>query len=186
MSTSAVDVSLHPLLAQRWSPRGFDRQHVLSDADLDILLEAARWAPSSGNSQPWRFLVGRRGDTVHGGLVRHLAPGNQLWAPDAAGLILTAAARTDDEGRELPHAWYDTGQAVAHLTIQAEVLGLAVHQMAGFDREGVRQEFGLASGLEPVTMLAVGRFDPDAALPEPLWSRERAPRQRRPVREILL
>jgi nitroreductase len=178
--------SVHPLLAQRWSPRGFDPEHVLSDADLHLLLEAARWAPSSNNSQPWRFVVSRRGDAVHPRLVKHLVPGNQLWAPQASALLLAAAATVRDDGKVLGHAWYDTGQAVAHLSIQAGALGLAVHQMGGFDRDGVRAEFDLPAHVEPIAMVAVGRYDPEAALPEPLWTRERAARERREIREILL
>jgi nitroreductase len=184
--TGGAELAVHPLLAQRWSPRGFDTEHVLSDEDLYTLLEAARWAPSSGNSQPWRFLLGRRGDAAHERLVKHLAPGNQLWAPTASLLFLAAAATVDEEGRHLGHAWYDTGQAVADLTVQATALGLAVHQMGGFDAAGMAAEFGLPETIEPVTMVAVGRFDPDAELPEFLWNRERAPRERRPVSEILL
>jgi len=181
-----TDAALHPLLAHRWSPRGFDAQHVLSDADLHTLLEAARWAPSSGNSQPWRFVVSRRGDAVHFRLVKHLVPGNQLWAPAASALLLAAAATVRDDGKPQIHAWYDTGQAVADLSVQAGALGLAVHQMGGFDRDGVRAEFALPAHVEPIAMVAVGRYDPEAALPEPLWTRERAPRERRPLQEILI
>src|SRR5580704_15117262 len=126
---AVTDAPLDPLLAHRWSPRGFDTQHVLSDADLHTLLEAARWAPSSGNSQPWRFVVSRRGDETHPRLVKHLGPGNQLWAPTASMLMLAAALTVRDDGKVLAHAWYDTGQAVAHLTVEAASLGLAVHQM---------------------------------------------------------
>jgi nitroreductase len=183
---AVTDAPLHPLLAHRWSPRGFDPEYELSDADLHTLLEAARWAPSNGNSQPWRFVVSRRGDEIHPRLVKHLMPGNQLWAPSASMLMLAAAATVRDDGKVLAHAWYDTGQAVAHLTVQAGALGLAVHQMGGFDREGIRAEFALPAHVEPIAMVAVGRYDPDAPLPEPLWTRERAPRERRPVREILL
>src|ERR1700742_4440811 len=98
---AVTDAALHPLLAHRWSPRGFDPAHVLSDADLHALLEAARWAPSSNNSQPWRFVVSRRGDAVHPRLVKHLVPGNQLWAPSASALILAAAATVRDDGKVL-------------------------------------------------------------------------------------
>ncbi|HEX3827711.1 MAG TPA: nitroreductase family protein [Sporichthyaceae bacterium] len=183
---AVTGAELHPLLAHRWSPRGFDPQYTLSDADLHTLLEGARWAPSSGNSQPWRFVVSRRGDEIHPRLVKHLVPGNQLWAPSASMLMLAAALTVRDDGKVLGHAWYDTGQAVAHLSIQAGALGLAVHQMGGFDRDGVRAEFALPAHVEPIAMVAVGRYDPEAALPEPLWSRERAPRERKAVSEILL
>ncbi len=103
-------------------------------------------------------------------------------------LMLAAALTVRDDGKVLGHAWYDTGQAVAHLTVEAAALGLAVHQMGGFDREGVRAEFTLPAHVEPIAMVAVGCYDPEAPLPEPLWSRERAPRERKagPCEEILL
>src|SRR6201997_5068740 len=82
---------VHPLLAERWSPRGFDRAHELDDVALTALLEAARWAPSAQNSQPWRFLVTRRGEEAHARLLAALAPGNQAWAGAASALILVAA-----------------------------------------------------------------------------------------------
>lgn len=176
--------SLHPLLAGRWSPRGFDAGYDVTDDDLVTMLEAARWAPSAANSQPWRFLVGRRGDSTFAAIVDLLAPGNQIWAPRAS-LLLVAIADTGS-GSTAPWAVYDTGQAVAHLSVQAEELGLAVHQMGGFDASGVATRFGLAPELKPVSVVAIGRLDPDADLPEPFHERERAPRERRPLSELLI
>lgn len=175
---------LHPLLAGRWSPRGFDAMYDLTDTELTTLLEAARWAPSAANSQPWRFLVGRRGDATFGAIVELLMPGNQAWAPRASLLIVAVADTT--ESPMAPWALYDTGQAVAHLSVQAEELGLAVHQMGGFDAVGIRERFSLAPELKPISAVAVGRLDPAADLPEPLFERERAPRERRPLSELLL
>ena len=157
--TASTAVSVHPLLAERWSPRGFDRAHEIGDEALAALLEAARWAPSAGNSQPWRFLVTRRGEPAHDQLFTALAPGNQAWAGAASALILVAARTADDDGRPQPWALYDTGQAVAALVTQAQADGLAVHQMGGFDTDAVRAGFGLADGLTPVVVLAVGRQD---------------------------
>ena len=175
---------LHPLLAGRWSPRGFDADHEITGADLTALLEAARWAPSAANSQPWRFLVGRRGDATFDAIVELLAPGNQPWAPRASVLIVAVADTT--ESPMAPWAEYDTGQAMAHLSVQAEALNLAVHQMGGFDAAGVVTRFGLAPELKPISVVAVGRLDPAADLPEPYLVRERAPRERRPLSELLL
>jgi nitroreductase len=177
-------VRLHPLLAGRWSPRGFDRHHVLSDDELHTVLEAARWAPSAANSQPWRFLVGRRGDATFARIVELLMPGNVPWAQHASALIVAISDTTQES--TAPWALYDTGQAVAHLSVQAEELGLAVHQMGGFDAAGVVERFGLAPALKPIAVVALGRLDPDAELPEPYYERERAPRERRPVSELLL
>jgi len=118
--TASTTVPVHPLLAERWSPRGFDRAHELGDDSLTALLEAARWAPSAQNSQPWRFLVTRRGDQARDRLFAALAPGNQAWAGAASALVLVAARTADDDGRPQSHALYDTGQAVAALVTQAQ------------------------------------------------------------------
>jgi nitroreductase len=184
--TATTTVPVHPLLAERWSPRGFDRAHELGDDSLTALLEAARWAPSASNSQPWRFLVTRRGDETHGRLFAALSPGNQAWAGAASALVLVAASTAGDDGRPQPWALYDTGQAVAALVTQAQADGLAVHQIGGFDTAGVRAEFGLDDSLTPVVVVAIGRRAGAADLPEPLASRETAPRARRPVGDLLL
>jgi len=184
--TASTTVPVHPLLAERWSPRGFDQAHELGDDGLTALLEAARWAPSAQNSQPWRFLVTRRGESAHDRLFAALAPGNQAWAGRASALILVAARTADDDGRAQPWALYDTGQAVAALVTQAQADGLAAHQMGGFDTDAVRTGFGLGEALTPVVVLAIGRHDEDAGLPEPFAARETAPRTRRPLRDLLL
>src|SRR5438552_2201099 len=109
---ATTQVPLHPLLAQRWSPRAFDADHALPEPTLTALLEAARWAPSANNTQPWRFLVARRGDRDFATLVGLLAGGNQVWAKSASVLILVVAETTDETGAARSHAFYDTGQAV--------------------------------------------------------------------------
>jgi nitroreductase len=184
--TASTTVAVHPLLAERWSPRGFDRAHEIGDEALAALLEAARWAPSAQNSQPWRFLVTRRGEPAHDRLFAALAPGNQAWAGAASALILVAARTAGDDGRPQPWALYDTGQAVAALVTQAQADGLSVHQMGGFDTDAVRAELGLGENLTPVVVLAVGRHDSEAGLPEPLAAREAAPRTRHPLGDLLL
>jgi nitroreductase len=184
--TASTTVPVHPLLAERWSPRGFDRAHEIGDEALAALLEAARWAPSAQNSQPWRFLVTRRGEPAHDRLYAALAPGNQAWAGAASALILVAARTAGDDGRPQPWALYDTGQAVAALVTQAQADGLSVHQMGGFDTGAVRAELGLGVDLTPVVVLAVGRHDSEAGLPEPLAAREAAPRTRHPLGDLLL
>lgn len=171
-------VPVHPLLARRWSTRAFDETRPIPERTLLALLEAARWAPSANNSQPWRFFVARRGEQAFGTLFDALAPGNQAWAGRAAALVLVLA----DAPADRPWALYDTGQAVAHLTVQAEAEGLAVHQMGGFDASAV----GAPEGLTPVVVLALGHRDDTAELPEALAAREHAPRVRRPLAEIVL
>lgn len=184
--TAATSVPLHPLLAQRWSPRGFDEGATIGDETLQALLEAARWAPSANNSQPWRFLVTRRGEPGFDRLHALLMPGNRSWAASAGALVLVAAQTADEAGRPRPWAWYDTGQAVSALTVQAQHEGLSVHQMGGFDADGVRDSCGLAASLDPVVVLAVGRRDHEPNLPEQLAARERAPRTREPLEALLL
>ncbi|GII77974.1 hypothetical protein Sru01_29560 [Sphaerisporangium rufum] len=179
-------VPVHPLLAGRWSPRGFDPAHELDDHALLALLEAARWAPSAVNSQPWRFAVARRGEPAFAELLAALAPGNRSWAHTAGALVLVAARTTDAQGRSLPWAHYDAGQAVAALTLQAGHDGLSVHQMGGFDAAATRRVLGLPDTLAPLVILAVGRHDPRADLPAPLAERERAPRTRLPLADLLL
>jgi nitroreductase len=184
--TAETAVPVHPLLAERWSPRGFDVAHEISDGSLAAVLEAARWAPSAGNSQPWRFLVTRRGEEGHGRLFAALAPGNQAWAGAASALILVAARTAGEEGQPQPYALYDTGLAVAALVTQAQADGLAVHQMGGFDTAAVRSEFSLDDSLTPVVVIAVGLPDAGADLPAPLAARETAPRTRHPLGDLLL
>lgn len=177
---------LHPLLAERRSTRAFDASHALRPEELATLLEAARWSPSAGNSQPWRFGVATRGSAAYDGLFASLAPGNQAWAGNASALVLAAAVTTASDGSPLPWAHYDTGQAVAHLTVQAQALGLDVHQMGGFDRDAAAAVFDLAVGIEPLVVVAVGAHDAELTLPEPFASRGNAPRNREPVDELLL
>jgi nitroreductase len=182
---ASTSVPVHPLLAERWSPRGFDRSHELGDEALTALLEAARWAPSSRNSQPWRFLVTRRGEEAHDRLFAALAPGNRAWAGAASALVLVAARTVGDNGRPQRFALYDTGGAVAALVTQAQADGLAVCQIGGFDSAAARAEFGLDDTLTPVVVLAIGRHS-TADLPEPLAAHDAAPRIRRPLGDLLL
>src|SRR3954447_865050 len=113
-------------------------------------------------------------------------PGNRSWAHAASALVLVAAQTADETGRSRPWALFDAGQAVAALSVQAEADGLSVHQMGGFDADAARNEFDLEEALTPLVVLAVGRRDPDAQLPEPLAARERAPRSREPLQALML
>lgn len=184
--TAATAVPVHPLLAGRWSPRSFDPAAELTDDVLTGLLEAARWAPSANNTQPWRFLVTRRGEAAFDRLLTVLNPGNQAWAGAAGALLLVAAETVDATGRPRPWALYDTGQAIAALSVQASHEGLAVHQMGGFDPDAARTRFGLPPTVTPLVVVAVGRHDPARELPEPLAARELAPRTREPLNALLL
>jgi nitroreductase len=184
--TATTSTPLHPLLADRWSPRAFDPTARLTGQQVGALLEAARWAPSAANSQPWRFLLAPRGSADFDRIFATLAPGNQAWAGAASALVVVAAATVDDSGTPAPWALYDTGQAVAHLSTQASHEGLSVHQMGGFDPAAVAQVFELDAALTPIVVLAIGNRSDVAGLPEPLAARETAPRTRLPLEHLML
>ncbi|SER25053.1 nitroreductase family protein [Lentzea albida] len=181
---AATDVPVHPLLSARWSSRAFDPAHELGDDQLTALLEAARWAPSASNTQPWRFAVARRGTAEHGAVLGTLAGGNQVWARDASALVVVAARTTGTDGAAQPWAVYDAGQAVAHLSVQAQAEGLAVHQMGGFDRDGLTSV--LPGDVTPLVVVAVGLRDEPTRLAESLAERETAARVRLPLDALLL
>jgi nitroreductase len=187
VSKSAVTaVPLHPLLAERWSPRGLDTAHEVTEDQLTALLEAARWAPSASNTQPWRFAVARRGTRTFDDVRDALAAGNQLWTHAASALVVVAAETTGPDGAPRPWAVYDTGQAVAHLSVQAQHEGLVLHQLGGFDRDRVAALLALPAATVPLVVVALGRHAPGAELTETLAAREHAPRQRLPLDALLL
>lgn len=177
--------TVHPLLSTRWSPTTFDDAHEIPDSTVEVLLEAARWAPSAGNSQPWAFIVGRRGTDDHRRLVRYLAGSSARWAPSAGVLVANLAHRwvegTDWEHSEF--AVYDLGQAVAHMTVQAQALGLSVRQFRAFDRTGVAAEFAVPAHWEVTTMAAIGVPAAPGAAGRPSRAEDRF-RQRRPIDEL--
>ena len=154
-------------------------------AALASALEAARWAPSASNTQPWRFVVARRGSAAHETITRSLMGFNQTWATDAAALVVFAAAASLD-GKPLPWAAYDTGQAAAHFTVQAHASGLHTHQMGGFDRDAIAVAFDFGDDLAAVTIMAVGALGDIDAAPEALRERELTPRTRRPIGDSVL
>lgn len=174
-------LDLTPLLAFRWSPRAFDPTAGLTGDEATSLLEAARWAPSAGNTQPWRFALGHRDDDTWKRLLISLPDGDQRWARHAAALLLGAHTGGDPE-----RAAYDLGQAVAHLTVQATALGLHAHQLTRFDRAGLATELDLPAGVRPTVVVAIGRLGDPFALPEDLRDRETALRRRLPLSDLLL
>ena len=177
---------LLPALAERWSPRAFDPEAVVDETKLASALEAARWSPSANNSQPWRFIVARRGTAAFDSIVANLMGFNQAWAGSASVLVVAVAEVIDAEGAERRWATYDIGQAVAHLTIQAHHDGLHTHQMGGFDAAGLRAAFDLDERFLPVSVTAVGMLGDADALPEPLRERELAPRTRTALDDLLV
>lgn len=171
-----------PILHQRWSPRSFADRDV-APADLAKVFEAARWAASSYNEQPWRYLVGTRGSEAYTKIFNSLGEFNQAWAKTAPVLIL-GAARTQFSHNNGPNrvALYDLGAASSYLTLQAAALGLATHQMAGFDPEAARKAFEIPEIYEIGAVIALGYQGEPAALPnEQFVKQEVAPRARKPL-----
>lgn len=172
-------------LRSRWSPSVFDDTHVLTDAQVTRLLEAAQWAPSSGNRQPWRYVVAPRGSAAHAVLVPHLSRGNSGWVPRASVVFLSAVVlgSDGDELKDLLIPAHDVGQASAHLTLQAEAMGLKAHQFGGFDHVSVAAGLGLPDGVRLVAGIAVGVRGNPAEVPERDAARDHRLRDRRPLAE---
>ncbi len=175
---------LTPLLRQRESIMIYDREHVLSPATMRSILEAARWAPSAGNSQPWGFIVGLRGDPTHAAMVEVLSAANQAWAPAASAIILTLHQVATDEDHEIAYsdyAMYDLGQAVAHITVQARSMGLQVRQFGGFDHPLAAERFEIPAHWAVTTGIALGlpaSHGEEWQLPGWVQARARLPRSR--------
>ncbi len=175
------DHPIHEILRRRWSPRAFSGRRMTPET-LQSLFEAARWAPSSANEQPWSFLVATKDDPEeYDRLLGCLVEGNQVWAKHAPALLVSVASKFDRDRNPNPHAWYDVGQAVADLSVQATVLGLFVHQMAGILPDKIRELYRIPDTHEPVTAIALGYPGTPDQLPDKLRQRESAPRIRKPI-----
>jgi nitroreductase len=182
----APDVAgVQELILRRWSPRAFSDKEVPAQ-ELKTLFEAARWASSSSNEQPWRFLVGRRGDGTYQKIFDALVEFNQSWARSAPVLILSVAKKTFT-AKAAPNRFnlHDTGAATAKLALQATASGLHTHSMAGFDQEQMRASFAIPSDYDIGAVTAVGYFGDPESLPEHLRKMELAPRQRKPLEEFV-
>ena len=175
------------VLAARWSPRSYDPTAVIDEQALASVLEAGRWSPSMANTQPWRFIVARRGTEAFDKIVSNLMGFNQAWTPNASVLIVNVAETTDPDGKPRALANYDLGQAVAHMSVQAHHEGLHVHQMSGIIAEGLRDAFSIPENLTAITVTALGTVDaPEALGEEGAIAREKAPRERLGLDEIVL
>jgi nitroreductase len=181
-----TETPIHELLGRRWSPRAFSERPVEPN-NLRSVLEAARWAASSRNEQPWAFLIATREDPKNfQDVVDVLMSANQAWAQKAPVLILTLAhTHWTKEGTPNRVALHDLGLAVSNLVIQATALGLSTHQMGGFDVEAARERFHVPPGWEPVSVIALGYPGEVDTLPEALREREMSQRQRKPLEEFV-
>lgn len=180
-------VPLNPLIANRWSPRSFNRVAEISDTDLTAILEAGRWAPSTNNQQPWRFIVAKRGDSHFENLTRSLMGFNATWVPTASALVLVVAVTTNEDGSARPFALYDAGLASAFMTVEASHRGIAVHPIAGFNRDQVKAEYSLPENFSQTAILVLGKQAPADALGDSaLIERENAPRVRLKLHELVV
>jgi nitroreductase len=170
---------LHEIVARRWSPRAF-APHPIRRKALASLLEAARWAPSCHNDQPWSFFVATRDEPEVWDRLASCLSGGNSWARGAQVLMLTVARlRFAQNDRPNRHARHDVGLATATLVLQAEAMGLRAHQMAGFDVDRARELLRIPEGHEPMVMIAIGHPADPTTLSAEAAERERAPRTRK-------
>jgi nitroreductase len=160
---------------------------VISNEDLRAILEAARWAPSAFNGQPWRYFVGKRGDELFTQILSSLGEFNQMWARNASALVLVASKTVKADGTT-PHGDYlfDCGLSVAQLVIEAHDRGLVAHQMTGFDKAIAQSAVSMSEDLVPVVVVAIGTQDLPEKLAGPMLEREIAKRERLPLEEIVV
>lgn len=184
---AVTSAPVHDLIRDRWSPRAFAATPVPREAVTSIL-EAGRWAASTNNSQPWRWVVTTSDQPdAHAAALACFAPGNQRWAKAAPVYIFALARKTfEANGNPNGHAWHDTGAAGAQMALQAGALGLVVHTAGGIDRDKIRETCSVPEGYDICCAFAVGyQGDPDSLIEE-LAVRERAPRARKSLEELVV
>jgi nitroreductase len=182
-----AEAPLHEILLHRWSPRAFGDKAVAPEI-LRGIFEAARWAPSSSNIQPWAYIVATKEDDKEDfeKILSTMVEFNQGWAKHAPVLAISVAQVTNKDGKANTHAFHDVGSASAQLTLQAVADGLYVHQMAGFDANKAREVFHIPDGWQAVAAIAIGYpGDPDS-LPNKLRERELAPRVRKKLADFVM
>ncbi len=178
-------IPVEAVMLRRWSPRAFSDRPVSED-DLRSVFTAASWAASSYNEQPWRFVVGRKGDETWTKIFDSLAPLNQGWANSAPVLYASFAKKTfTHNGSPNGVAMHDVGAASANASLEATVLGLHTHGMAGFSKEKLREAFAVPEGFDPVACWALGYLGDPGALPENFKEMELKPRIRKPLGEVV-
>ncbi len=175
---------IHEIFLKRWSSRAFSGE-TISEKEILTLFEAARWAPSSSNSQPWRFLVATRDSEEWPKFFNLLVEFNQAWAKQAAALVVIVSHQIiENSGKLLPTHSFDTGSAFENLALQAAFQGIIAHGMAGFDYEKARSELKIPENYTVEAMIAIGKPGKKEDLPEDLQKRE-VPSERKPLSEII-
>ena len=179
-------VPIFEVLQERWSPRSFDGTYELADSDVLSILEAARWAPSAMNVQPWRFSVGKRGTDVFGKIAAHLRDFNAAWSPKSAAYVVVSAFVNGNDVEHGTTTQFDAGLATSQLVIQAHALGLHAHVMGGVEHAALAAELGYPENLAVLVVVAIGKVAPADELEGPARDRELAPRTRLELDEIVL
>ncbi|MDX8051507.1 nitroreductase family protein [Lentzea sp. BCCO 10_0798] len=175
---------MNELISKRWSPRAFSADATVSDDELRTVLEAGRWAPSHGNSQPARFIAGHRGTETFDAIFETLTRGNRTWALRASVLLIGCVLTTDDRG-DIPNVEFGLGLAMENMALQAVDLGLIAHMMGGFDKEAAHRTFAMPADVRPLVAMALGRHGDVSDLPEDLQAREQRERKRLPLSETV-
>ena len=180
-----TNLPIHEIIKKRWSPRSFEEKQVNNNA-LQRIFEAARWAPSSYNEQPWRFIVGRKGDNTYSLIFETLAEFNQKWSKLAPVLVICIGKTTSTKGNKPNRVFqYDLGQSVAYITFQATHEGLFVHQMGGFDAQKAQELFQIPDDYQAITVFALGYKGDASLLEEDFIEMEKSDRLRKPLEQIV-
>ena len=183
--TRSTTHEINSLIVNRWSPRSFMPEEI-SDKELFSLFEAARWAPSSSNSQPWRFIFAKRNSKNWNDLFNLLVDFNKQWCADASVLVVIVSRKNfEHNGQPSITHQFDTGSAWENLAIQAVSQGLITHAMAGFDYEKARKDLEVPADFEVVAMIAIGKRGPKENLSTELQARE-VPNTRKPLSELVM
>jgi len=176
---------LHPVIKNRWSARAFDHK-ALSPEALNTLLEAASWAPSAMNEQPWRYVAAlKQQEAGFAKLLSVLNPANASWAKGAAALLLSYAKTRSQSGVPNASALHDTGMANQNLLLQGMSMDIYGHVMGGFDQQKARELFGIGEDCEPVCIIALGYLGNPESLEEPFLTREVTPRSRKALADFV-
>ncbi len=182
---ASVEYPVIDLIKNRWSPRAFSSSPI-EEEKIMSLIEAARWAPSCFNEQPWNFILFKKeNQEAYKNIIDIISPKNQLWAKTAPLIILSVAKiKFEQSGKINKHALHDVGAAVSNLTMQANSMGLYIHQMAGFNTDKAKELFNIPDDYEPVTAIAVGYYGNKDDLPEEFIKSETAERNRKSLDEF--
>lgn len=187
MSKTAITAApIMPVLADRWSPRSYDSNYVISQHEMLSILEAARWAPSANNAQPWRFSVAAKGTPLFDKVVEGLSGFNAAWAPKASAIIVVSVVATNADGSANKSAPLDAGITIGQLIVQAHEIGLHAHVIGGVLHDVLHKNLELADNLQVLVALTIGKLAPATDLEGPAYEREIAPRTRLELDEIVL